>query len=73
MKLRKLANVALCAGLLFGVTGCPDDNDGPLERAGEEVDEAFDDKDDSADDAGDKLNEAKEDLKDAADEATDSD
>lgn len=43
---------ALCAGLLFGTVGCPN-NDGPFEDAGESIDEAGEEIGDEIDDATD--------------------
>ncbi len=52
----------LLFGSLLGVAAC-DNNDGPLERAGETADEAVDD----LKDAGDEIKDAGEEIKDAVD------
>lgn len=61
MQLKTLTLPALVLGTALALAACSDD-DGPLEEAGEELDETADEIEDAADDAGD-------DLEDAADDA----
>ena len=56
---------ALCLATLIGASGCkkkPAEPEGPMESAGEEVDEA-------GEKAGDKVEEAGDKVEDAADDA----
>ena len=63
--------VALATGLalLLGLAGC--EREGPMERAGEEVDEAFDTMSEGGESAGDKVDDAIDDLREGADDAAD--
>jgi hypothetical protein len=63
--MKSLAALLLASGLAFGLTAC--DEQGPLEEAGEEVDEAFEDAGDGIDDAVDDAADAIEDAGDEID------
>jgi hypothetical protein len=54
-----------------GLTMAACDKDGPLEKAGEDVDNAVDNAGDQLDKAGDKLDEAGHDAKRSLEDATD--
>ena len=63
--------LAMIAIALLGVYGC--ESDGPVEEAGESIDNAIDGMADSADNVGDSLSEAAEDACDNIGDATNSD
>jgi hypothetical protein len=65
MRKLSMSLTALCFAMLFATTGCkkkPAEPEGPMESAGEEVDEA-------GEKAGDKVEEAGDKVEDAADDA----
>jgi hypothetical protein len=71
MSIYKLALPGLLTVFLGVVlVGC-DSNDGPFEKAGEEVDQSMERAGDRIDEAGDKLKNAGEDAGDKAKDATD--
>ncbi len=74
--LRIIAILLVTLATAIGATGCESKNgEGPAERAGEAIDEAFDNVDDKlkdvADDAKDAMKDATEDAKEAVKEAAD--
>ena len=58
--IRMMCTAALAAVPTVGLVGC-DDNDGPLERAGERADDAADDVGDAVVDAGEVILDAVDD------------
>jgi hypothetical protein len=62
MKTWKPFALALSALLAAACASSQKEPDGPVENAGEEVDEAADDTKDAAEDAGDKVEEATDDA-----------
>jgi hypothetical protein len=59
-KISTLTISALFAGLPFvGLAGC--EEEGPLEEAGEEVDEVFDEAEDDLEDVGEEIEDAVDD------------
>ena len=64
------APVLAVAALGLLLCGCPE-KDGPLENAGEELDDATDSMRDHMEDVGDKVEDAAEDARDAVEDAAD--
>lgn len=58
------ATIALFLGAIsFGIVGC--EKEGPLEEAGEAIDEGIEDVGEAAEDAAEEVEEAAEDVEDA--------
>lgn len=71
MRLPTLTGTALVLGLLLVLlSGC---DQGPAEKAGENVDEAMDQAGDSLEDAGDKVKDAGRDARDKIEDAGEDD
>lgn len=68
-----LGTVAVSLGLALGLAGCPEEQ-GPMEKTGEAMDEAAEEveevfDDDPLENAGEKVDEAAEEAKEGAEEA----
>jgi len=64
--------IAVLLALGFGVTGLTAcENEGPLERAAENTDDALDDAGDNLEDAGDDIKDKAEDVADDIEDAVD--
>ncbi len=70
MKMKPLMLAALACTLSIGIAGC--DRKGPLEQAGEEVDEAIDTmKSGGEESTANKLDDAVDDVREGVDDAAD--
>lgn len=64
--------VLLVALLALPLAGCAEEK-GPMEKAGEKVDDAIDEVTDTAEDIGDEIGDAVEDVGEEVEDATDGD
>jgi hypothetical protein len=65
MRKLSVSLMALCVALLLGTTACkkkPAEPEGPMESAGEEVDQAGEKAGDNIEEAGDKVEDAADDA-----------
>ena len=69
MSERKLVNLAILAAFALGTVAC--ENKGPVEQAGEEVDEAVDTLKNGGESTANKLDDAADDLREGAQNAVD--
>jgi hypothetical protein len=67
----KIISIFLVSFLAFFATAC-DSNDGPMEKAGERVDEAVDESKDTLEKVGENGKSVIEDMGDKVEDATDS-
>jgi hypothetical protein len=66
--MKRTAAAAAVAALSLLFLGCPE-KDGPLENAGEELDDATDSLRDAVEDVGDEVEDATEDAREAVEDA----
>lgn len=66
-----LVPLMVVALLMFGTVACVEENDGPLEEAGESLDEAVDEVKDAGEDIGDEIEDGGDAVGDAIEDATD--